>query len=238
MKTLKNFSTAVFTLVILLTSCSVLGEQGNGNVIKQERKVSAFDAIDVSGAFDVYLSQGPVQSVFVEADENLLPIIKTDVSGSTLRIENNKPIHNAKSLKVYITVRELRKIEVSGAVDIQTETKFTQNELAIEISGATDAKLDLAVQRLEVNSSGGSKLSLTGMANTFNLDVSGAVDVRAYELLTENVSIEISGAGEAEINVTKELKADVSGAANVKYKGNPAKVWTDVSGAGSVKKAD
>jgi hypothetical protein len=238
MKTLKNFSVAVFTLVILLTGCSVLGEQGNGNVIKQERKVSSFDAIDVSGAFDVFLSQGPTQSVFIEADENLMSVIKTGVFGSTLRIENSKPIHNAKSLKVYITVKELRSIEVSGAVDIQTETKFTQNELSIEISGATDAKLDLAVQKLEVNSSGGCKLMLTGMANTFDLDVSGAVDVRAFELLTENVSIDISGAGEAEVNVTKELKADVSGAANVKYKGSPAKVLTDVSGAGSVKKVD
>jgi hypothetical protein len=82
MKTVKDLSTLLFTLVILLASCSVLGERGNGNVIKQERKVSAFNAIEVSGAFDVYLSLGSAQSVIVEADENLMPLIRTAVSGN------------------------------------------------------------------------------------------------------------------------------------------------------------
>ena len=121
-------------------------------------------------------------------------------------------------------------------MDLTTEGKFTENELEIEISGATNAKLDHAVQKLGVSCSGGCKLNLKGMANSFNLDGSGAVDVFAYDMLTESVSIEISGAGKAEVNVSKEIKASISGAGNVRYKGNPAKVWSDVSGAGSIKK--
>jgi hypothetical protein len=238
MKTVKNLSTLLFTIVILLASCSVLGERGNGNVVKQERKVSPFDAIEVSGAFDVYLSLGSTQSVFVETDENLQPLIRTGVFGSTLKIDNKEPIHNSKCMKVYITVTDLKRIEVSGAVDIHTQNKLTLTELAIEISGATDAVLDIAVQKLEVSSSGGSNMKLSGMANKVDLDASGAVDIRAFELLTEIVSLDISGAGEVEINVTKELTASVSGAGTVRYKGNPAKIDTDVSGAGSVKKAD
>jgi hypothetical protein len=238
MKTLKNFSTLLFTIVILLASCSVLGERGNGNVIKQERKVSAFDAIDVSGAFDVYLSLGSSQSVFIEADENLQPLIRAEVSGNTLRIDNKKPIHDAKSLKVYITVTDLKRIELSGAVDLQSENKLTLNELAVEISGATDANLDIAVQKLEINSSGGSKLKFSGMANKVDMDISGAVDIHAFDLMAEIVNIDISGAGDAEVTATKELYADISGAASVRYKGDPAKIDSNVSGAGSVKKAN
>jgi len=238
MKKVKNLSILLFTIVILFASCSVLGERGNGNVEKQERKVSAFNAIEVSGAFDVYLSLGTAQSVMVEADENLLSLISTEVSGSTLKIENKKPIHNPTSLKVYITVTDLKRIEVSGAVDLQTQNKLTLTELAIEISGATDASLDLAVQKLEVSSSGGSKLKFSGMANNVDMDVSGAVDIQAFDLLAEIVSLSISGAGEAEINVTKELHADISGAGTVRYKGDPAKVDSNVSGAGSIKKAN
>jgi hypothetical protein len=238
MKTLKNHSTLLFTIVIVFASCSVLGERGNGNVVKQERKVSAFNAIEVSGAFDVYLSQGSTQSVIVEADENLMSLIRTEVSGSTLKIENKEPIHDAKSLKVYITVTDLRRIEVSGAVDLQTQNKLTLTELTIEISGATDATLDIAVQKLEISSSGGSKLKFTGMANKVDMDVSGAVDIHAFDLQAEIVSLSISGAGDAEINVTKELYADISGAGTVRYKGDPAKVDSNVSGAGSIKKAN
>ena len=238
MKTVKNLSAVLFTAVILLVSCSVLGERGNGNVEKQERKVSAFNAIEVAGAFDVYLSLGTTQSVVVEADENLLPLIRTEVIGSTLRIDNKKPIHDPKSLKVFITVTDLKRIEVSGAVDLQTQNKLTLTELAIEISGATEATLEIAVQKLVISSSGGSELNFSGMANRVDLDVSGAVEIHAYELLAETVSLSISGAGEAEINVTKELNADISGAANVRYKGDPQKVDSNVSGAGSIKKAN
>jgi hypothetical protein len=238
MKTVKNLSTLLFTIVILLASCSVLGERGNGNVVKQERKVAAFDAIDVSGAFDIYLSLGTTQSVIVETDDNLQPLIKTEVVGNTLKIDNKKPIHDSKCMKVYVTVTDLKKIELSGAVDMETQNKLTLNELEIEISGATDASLDLAVQKLEISSSGGSKMKLSGMANKFDVDVSGAVELRAYDLLAEIVSLSISGAGEAEINVTKELNADISGAATVRYKGDPPKVDSSVSGAGSIKKAN
>ena len=238
MKTYKNFSLSVMIMAIVLLSCNVVGEQGNGNVVKQERKVAAFNAIDVSGAFDVYITQGSVQSVFVEADDNLLPLIRTEVKGSTLMIGNEKPIRDPKSLKVYITVPDLRTIELSGAVNLHSQNKLTFTELGIEISGATEANLELAVQKLDISSSGGSEMRFTGMANKVNMDVSGAVNIHAYDLLAEYVSLSISGAGDAEINVTKELLAEISGAASVRYKGDPQKVDSNVSGAGSIKKAN
>jgi Putative auto-transporter adhesin, head GIN domain len=238
MKTLRKLSTVLFTIVILLASCNVIGERGNGNVVRQERKVSDFNAIEVSGAFDVFLSLGSTQSVIVEADENLQPIIRAEVHNSTLKIENKEPIRDSKSLKVYITVTDLKKIELSGAVDLQSQNKLTLSELSIEISGATDANLDIAVQKLEVSSSGGSKLKFSGMANKVNMDVSGAVDIHAFDLLAEIASLSISGAGDAEINVTKELYAEISGAGTVRYKGDPQKVDSNVSGAGSIKKAN
>ena len=238
MKTLRNFTMPVILLVIVLLSCNVVGEQGNGNVIRQERKVASFNAIDVSGAFDIYLSQGTAQSVIVEADENLMPLIKTVVQGNTLKIGNEKPIRDPKSLKVYITVPDLKTIELSGAVNLHSQNKLTFNELGIEISGATDTHLELAVQKLDISSSGGSEMRFSGMANKVNLDVSGAVDIHAFDLLTEVISLNISGAGEAEINVTKELYAEISGAASVRYKGDPLKVDSNVSGAGSIKKAN
>ena len=94
------------------------------------------------------------------------------------------------------------------------------------------------IQKLEVSSSGGSKLKFTGMANKVDMDVSGAVDIHAFDLQAEIVSLSISGAGDAEINVTKELYAEISGAGTVRYKGDPAKVDSNISGAGSIKKAN
>ena len=243
MKTTKIFTVILigFTLInisTLLAGCFMIGEDGNGNVIKQTRDVAAFNAISISGAYHVIISQGANQSVIVEADENLQSLIRTEVKGNELIIENKHSIGHSHSMKVYITVTDLKKIELSGACDLSTNGTLTTDELSIDESGASDTKMDISVKKLDLDCSGGSKLRFAGTATRVKMDVSGAVDIFAYELATETFNLEISGAGKAEINVSKALEASISGAGTVRYKGTPEKLITDVSGAGSIKKAE
>jgi len=228
----------VFVILFVLVSCNLIGEMGSGNVVRQERKVATFDAIDVSGAFDIYLTQGTTQSVIVEADDNLMDLIKTEIHGSTLEIDTKKAIMHSKSMKIYLTFVDLKDIDVSGAVDIETQNKLSLQDLSISGSGATKGKMEMDVQKLKIDCSGGSKLFLTGTAKDVKVDASGAVDLFAYDFPAENYNIDISGAGKAQINVSKELNVEISGAGTVTYKGNPTKNIQDISGAGSVKKVD
>jgi hypothetical protein len=235
----KEFFTGIMLLAFLIiASCNVIGERGSGNVIRSERKVPSFNAIDVSGAFDVTLAQGTSQSVIIEADDNLMDLIRTEVRGSTLVIDTKGPIYHSKSLKVFLTFNDLKSIDISGAVDVQSQGKLNLADLSYSGSGSTDAKLDLAVQKLSIDCSGGSKMSLSGSAKDVEVEVSGAVDLFAFDMPAETYRISISGAGKAEINVSKSLNVDISGAATVHYKGNPEKNIQDISGAGTVKKVD
>ena len=222
----------------LFASCNVIGEHGNGNVIKQDRPVSGFVGIDISGAFDVYLKQGETESCAIEADENLQSAIITEVTGKTLKIYLNKPIHHCTTMKAFITVKDLRYIEISGASNIKTENTLDVNELQIESSGASDSEMDLKVQTLNIDCSGASKLEFSGTAGTVTADLSGACDIFAFGFTTENFILSLSGAGEAEITVTKKIQAEISGAGSVRYKGNPTIVDKWVSGAASMKKVD
>jgi hypothetical protein len=242
MKTTQNKSSRIISTLLIIgliiVSCNVIGEIGSGNVIRQDRKVGSFTGIEVSGAFDVKLIQGTANSVVVEADDNLLDLIKTEVRNNTLVIENKKPITHSKSLKVFVTFTELKSVEMSGAVNIESQGKLTLPELSLEGSGASNSNLDLDVQHLNLDYSGGSKLKLTGSAKDVGVDASGAVDILAFDLAAENYKLDISGAGKAEINVTKNLKVDISGAASVHYKGSPTNFYQDISGAGTVRKVD
>jgi len=223
----------------LFASCNIIGENGNGKVVKQERKVTAFNAIDVSGAFMIYLRQGETESVTVEADENLLPFIRTVVVGNELRIDTkNHPIHHVTVMQVFITLKDLNKISVSGAVDLKTENRLTLNELNLDASGASDSRFDIAVQKLDLDCSGASKIRFSGMAVNVHMDLSGASNIYAFDLPAETYSIDLSGAGEAEINVTKSLDAEVSGAGKVLFKGSPVQIDQRVSGAGSIRKVN
>ena len=223
----------------LFAACNqIIGVHGDGNVLKETRKVSAFDGIEVSGAFDIILKQGATEEVTVEADANLLPLIRTDVAGSTLRIETKKPVNHVTVMKVYVTVKDLKRIDVSGAVDINCDGQIKVPELSLDASGASDSKLDIAVQKLDLDCSGASKMKFSGYAKDVSMDLSGASDIFAYDLLAETYDIEISGAGNAQINVSRKIRAEISGAGSVKYKGSPTEVDQSVSGAGSIRKVE
>lgn len=223
----------------LFASCDMLpGVHGDGNVLKETRKVSSFNGIEVSGAFDIILKQGATEEVVVEADANLLPVIKTEVVGSTLMIDTRKPVHHVTTMRVYVTVKELKRIDVSGAVDITTEGRLNLTDLEIDASGASDSKMEIAVQKLKLDCSGASKMRFSGSATEVSMDLSGATDIFGYDLLAESYDIEISGAGNAQVNVSKKIRAEISGAGSVRYKGSPTEIDQSVSGAGSIRKAD
>jgi len=140
MKTTKTLLNITLLLVFLLSNTFTAFSQqrkGNGNIVKEEREMNSFNAIEVGGAFDVYLTQGEPQSVNIETDENLLDNIKITVNNSRLVIKSNN-IKSYTKLNVYITVPEISFINASGASSIEGENTITAGTLRIEASGATD----------------------------------------------------------------------------------------------------
>jgi len=243
MKNYKINRIAGYTLILamllsLQSGCSYAfnGVKGDGNVVKEERTVGSFSAIDVGGAFHVFLTQGNEEKLVVEADENLLDIITTEVRGNTLKISTDKDIRNYDVLNVYITFKELEDLDISGACKLSAENKLSFDNLELECSGASDVELKFSANNLDIDFSGASNIDLYGSADKVELEVSGASDLDAYDFEMNYLDINISGASHAKVFVNEELSADVSGAASLKYKGSPVITNHDVSGAGSMKK--
>jgi hypothetical protein len=222
--------------IALFTSCltGIGGLDGNGQVTTLERKVSSFDAIKAGGAFEIILTRDSSESLLIEADENLMDLIRTEVRGSTLVIETGGRIGNFECLKVHVGYRNLRSLSFSGGVQVTGENVLSAERLKIEGNGAADIELEIQSAELDVELSGAGNLELQGQAGEADIEISGAGKLYAEDLETASMDIEVSGAGNARVFVREELRARVSGAGTIKYKGNPAKVKQDVSGAGSI----
>jgi hypothetical protein len=222
-------------LTLASSACMFMdGVDGNGNVIKETRDVSSFDAIKIGGAFEVYLSQGSSEGLVIEADENLMELIRVEVRGGTLVIDTEVNIRKSKEMNLYITFTDLEKMKLSGAVEVKSEEKLKFDNLELDGSGASEIDLHLEANRLECDFSGASEIELKGKANYCSIDNSGASELNAYDFIVGEYNIEISGAGDAKIHCTDILKARISGAASIRYQGDP-KVDSHVSGAGSIK---
>jgi putative autotransporter adhesin-like protein len=222
-------------IVIAFTLNSCINTiDGNGEVTKEQRAVSSFNKIEISGAYEVLINQGNEERLELEVDENLLEHIKTKVKNNTLHIKSKK-IGSATSLKLYITVVDVESIDVSGAVELKNKGIYQAENLEIDVSGAADIDLSVDVKILNMSMSGASEITLDGKAQTLGIKMSGASDLNAKKLKTTNSFIDISGAGSAVVHAKKTLKVEVSGAGSVKYKGSP-KIEKEISGAGSVEK--
>jgi hypothetical protein len=77
-------SVVVVATVLVLPACSVV--TGSGQTESETREVSGFTRVDLSGSGEVTVVQGDVESLTVEADENVLPVLTSDVSDSTLKL--------------------------------------------------------------------------------------------------------------------------------------------------------
>ena len=212
-------------------------ERGSGNVLTETRDVSNFHAIDISYPAQVLVKQGSKESLEIEAEDNLLPGLKTQVEDGVLNIfyrrENGKHVNPTKTVKITIVVKDLTSVDFTSAGDLTIEGLKT-NDLDVSLSGAGDLKLDkIALKTLGVNLSGAGSMNASGTADDLDLSISGFGDFKGADLHSKNARVDISGAGSATVWVDNDLDAQISGAGSVSYYGS-ASVTKEVSGVGGI----
>lgn len=184
--------------------------KGSGNFITEKRDVSDFQKVSVSGIFKVEIVAQKDFSVEVDADDNLMPLIKTRVSGDTLKIESEKKFSGSKKVLIRVYAPNIEELDLSGV----TKTKVT----------------NLDNESFKIDTSGVSKIYVEGKTSELTIDMSGASKIEAKELEAKKVSIDGSGATKAYVKVTEEISADLSGASRVRYLGSPSDVNKKTSG--------
>jgi len=189
------------------------GTHGSGNVVTEKRNVSGFKAIDVGGVFKVDVIAQKDFAVEVEADDNLLPLIKTEVSDGVLRIEADKRL-SSKNIRIRVSAPDLEKIEASGVSSVSLAA-VKNSSLAVDCSGA-------------------SKISVEGETAKLNVDASGASHVDAQNLKATDVVASAGGASHVNVNVFGNLNADSTGASTINYSGTPTSVHKSASGASGI----
>jgi hypothetical protein len=212
-------------------------EPGSGVMKTETRKVTDFHAIEVDYPAQIVISQGKAVSVKIEAEDNILPGLMTQVKNGTLNIfyksDNDKHVNPTKAVKITIVVKELDDVEFSSAGELIIDGLKT-DELDFSLNGAGKVTIsDITTKSLKLDLSGAGSLEATGTADNLDLNISGFGSFEGADLHSQTASISISGAGSATTWVDDELDATVSGAGSINYYGS-ASVTKNVSGVGSV----
>lgn len=216
------FISALAVGLVFSTNCSfgsfsdLSGVQGSGTAKSETRAVTGFTRVDAGGAVNVEIVTQKDFSVAVEADDNLLANIKTEVSGDTLKIYSEDTISPKTRINVKISMPAIEGLDLSGAS-----------------SGSVSS---VKTDTLELKASGASKIRIDGVTKELIADASGASAIDAESLQTQDADVEASGASRATIAATGELKVEASGASKIVYVGEPKNLQQNSSGASSVTK--
>jgi hypothetical protein len=178
------------------------------------RELPPFDGVDLAGANTVTIGVGGAQRVVVRGEDDVLPLITTEVEGGTLVIDQSESFDTASSLTVEIVMPALDAIRLSGAGTLTVDGHdLEQLELSLPGSGTVHGSGD--VQRLDV-------------------DLAGAGDVELAQLVATHVTVSLSGTGNVHVHANETLDARMSGTGSVFYGGDPEVVKQEITGTGVI----
>lgn len=186
---------------------------GSGVAKTEVRSVGDFDEIELNGQGSIELSIGLLQPLEVTADDNILPLIKTDSRGRRLVVQIDGPLSAEVGVMLRATVPDIKVVSCEGAARVYLHS--IQNEsLLIEVNGAG---------------------AVVARGTTENLVVftRGAGHIDVGELQARNVDITVTGTGSVVTNATDKLNVEIAGAGVVRYSGDP-ELQKNVRGLGVV----
>lgn len=225
--------------ILFITSCTAQNHRrvkGNGNMIHKTKNVGSFEKIGISGAFDVYLVKGKEGELDIKIEDNLLPYLITEVDGGKLKIKwkNGTSVSTRKGVVITVQFNDINAVALSGSGDVISKSRIDADDFETSVSGSGDMDLEVFSNSLKVSVSGSADVVLKGATKTFEAAVAGSGDISAFKLMSDNAEVKVSGSGDIELTVNKELKARVSGSGDIDYKGNPKIQDIKVSGSGDV----
>lgn len=237
MKTIK-FPLFILPVLITLVSCensywNCL--RGNGSIEKETRELQEYSAVISEGEYDVFYVPDSSYYVILESDQNLLPYIRTRISGSTLIVDNGtrKCLRSEYPIRIYVHLPQIRSMTLTGSGLISAEAVYS-DELSLSIEGS--GKIDVSgidVQNLSVLITGSGDVKLYGEADAADYTITGSGNIDAKNVLTDICLAEISGSGSIYCNAVSKLEAIISGSGSIYYLGSPS-VSTLISGSGLV----
>lgn len=213
-------------------------QKASRNVITQTRSVGTFTGIEAGGAFNIIIQEGPAGSIQIEASDNVVPQITSEVVRDVLVLHLNGNFKNIEKLEIKISMNELKVIKLSGAATATFAGNYkTEGAFKMDLSGASKIpELNISANMIDVEVSGASKTKIVSKSSNLDIDCSGASKIEISSVVSNKIKCELSGASKLDANFqAATLNIDASGASKANLSGNWNSQKLTASGASNIK---
>ncbi len=214
------------------------GTRGEGPMRSETRQTDPFHGVKLQVAGDLEIVRGEKSEVVVEAQGNLLPLLKTEVENGVLKIHFSENVSYSKDLKIRVTTPSLDEVDLMSSGTINLVSPWDGDELSLGISGSGDIEaMQVNGGSLDCKIGGSGSIKLAGKIQRLNANISGSGDLYAGDLVAQNAKLKLSGSGGMRVHAEQTLEANISGSGEIEYSGD-ARASTKVSGSGEVKQVN
>lgn len=229
------------TLIVAITALlfgSCTGVSGNGKIKADNRVVDQpFTGIEVSSGLSAYVSQGDKTSITVEADDNLLPLIQTEVSNGVLKIYSKQNLQNGSSVHVYVTLPQVNSLQATAGSLLESKTVLKSGAITLESGSGSEIDVTLQATNVSCTSGSGSSMALKGVAVSITASSASGSSLDAKGLKVEEAKAQASSGSSLSVSPSKHVKASASSGASVTYYTEGGiTADTEASSGGSVSK--
>ncbi|MGZ5200256.1 MAG: head GIN domain-containing protein [Telluria sp.] len=193
--------------------------EGNGSYTRDVRTIGDLPNLAVNGSMLVDVRVGPAPSLVVEADSNLLPLVRTETNGDTLRISSER-LHSHNPVHIIYTVPRLASLHANGSGRITVDgLNGAPLEAHLNGSGSVELAGDVAQLNAQVNGSGRLDAARLRAAGA-ELSSNGSGFLYAGELRGEHASVGVHGSGKVQARgVVRSLTVHTTGSGSADLEG-------------------
>jgi hypothetical protein len=237
MKSINQLYTVILLLFIAITTnaCQDMQAKSNNNVISLN--IGPFTTAQIEGGYEVILKQGEKETIDIDAPEDKMDKIKTEVANGCLKIWTEGGVQLAK-VKITLTVKNIDALRINGGVNLKTPETLKIENFKLTVAGGAAIELLLEGKSFNMEVSGGTSVELAGKVAKAELQLNGAGNLNADKFECDTVLVDITGAGHADVFATNVLKARISGVGAIEYKGNPSNIEKIITGIGVIERKD
>lgn len=202
------------------------------------RQLDNFTELRANENVTVELVSGKANTAMVKVSTGDESDVLTKVENGILRIKWKKNIDsNNRTATIQLSYNQLNALVANAGARISSKELIKTNELSLDASSGSKIKLEIECNSLESESTSGASISVTGNANSQKVEVNSGASYKAHDLITETTIIEVSSGASAKVHATKNLTAEASTGASIKYAGNPSnkEIEENFYSGGSVK---
>lgn len=231
---------------------------GSGRVVEVERSISGVTGVRLSTFGDLKIQIGDREKFVIEAEDNLVELIQTEVKRGVLEVGTRKHVclKPKKKVRYFLTVKELDTIAISSSGDVfapyvetdEFDVRISSSgdlvikgvearAVSVRLSSSGDAdigRIDTGELRIGISSSGDLTID-DGEIGSQNIQISSSGDYKAADVKSEDARVNLSSSGDAHIYVDGTLNVSLSSSGSVYYSGD-ADATLSASSSGRLKR--